>query len=187
MPSRRQRRQTEPMYLATAVSLDAAPLGRAASVVGDGGDVPDGLDLHPRGLQGPDGRLPAASRPLDANVEGAQPALLGRGGGRGGRLLGGEGRPLARPRAPRVSSPSSPSSRRRLLSFSTPHPIPPHGGGGERCCIFGSASSAKLLGSSSRGSWPAAAPCGCGRSCACAGPAPAGCAGGASPGRSRSP
>src|SRR2546425_13266812 len=97
MPSRRQRRQTEPMYLATAISLAAAPLGRAASVVGDGGDVPDGLDLPPRGLQGRDGRLPAAPWPLAANVQRTQAAFLGCGGGRGGRLLGGEGRPLARP------------------------------------------------------------------------------------------
>src|SRR5258707_14952213 len=80
MPSRRQRRQTEPMYLATSVSLDAAPLGRAATGVGDGGDVPDGLDLDPRGLEGPDGRLPAAPLPFHSDVEGSQAALPCRSG-----------------------------------------------------------------------------------------------------------
>src|SRR5262249_24865178 len=42
-------------------SLNPAPLGRATAVVGDGGDVLDGLDLHPRGLEGADRRLPSAS------------------------------------------------------------------------------------------------------------------------------
>src|SRR5262245_45037690 len=96
MPSRRQRRQTEPMYLATITLLDPPPLGRSATVVGDGGHVPDGLDLHPRGLQGADGRLAAAARALDPDVQGPQAVVLGgRGGGTGG-LLGGEGSALAR-------------------------------------------------------------------------------------------
>src|SRR5712691_3690247 len=191
MPSRRQRRQTEPMYLATSVSLDAAPLGRAATVVGDGGDVPDGLDLDPRGLEGPDGRLPAAPRPFDADVEGAEAALLGGGGAGGGRLLGREGRPLAG--ALEAQGPRAGPGDHVAFEVGDGHVGVVEGG-----VYVGDAVHHVLLlllrffraddlrhswppKPSSRGSWPAAAPCGCGRSCGCAGPARAGCAGGASP------
>src|SRR5688572_33110317 len=95
-PSRRLSRPVGPVYLATLRSLDPTPLGRPAAVVGDGGDVPDGLDLDPRRLQRPDGRLSAAPRPLHADVERAQAVVLGGGGGGGRRLLRREGGALAR-------------------------------------------------------------------------------------------
>src|SRR5262245_57510224 len=96
MPSRRQRRQTEPVYLATGPSLNPAPLGRPATVVRDRGDVADRLDLDAGRLQRADRGLAPAARALDAHVAGAQARLLG-GVGAGGRgLLRREGRPLAR-------------------------------------------------------------------------------------------
>src|SRR5215831_5805824 len=73
IPSRRQSRQTGPRILAkcspssecripgtepdASLPSHAAPLGRPASIVGNGCDVLDGLDLHADGLQGPDGGL----------------------------------------------------------------------------------------------------------------------------------
>src|SRR5260370_20075810 len=75
-PSRRQRRQTGSWGLAMAAS-DPAPLGRAATVVGDGRDVGDGGDLEARRLQAADGGLAAGARTLDADLDGLQ-ALLHR-------------------------------------------------------------------------------------------------------------
>src|SRR5206468_1903068 len=68
---------------------------RPAAVVRDGGDVLDRLDLHSRRLQGADRRLAAGSRPLDPDLERAQPVLLGRVGGGLSRDLRREGSPLA--------------------------------------------------------------------------------------------
>src|SRR5215217_5927670 len=75
---------------------DAAPLGRAAAIVGDGGDVLDALDLQAGGLQGADGRLPARAGALDEHVDLADAVLLGPAGGLLGRQLGRERGRLAR-------------------------------------------------------------------------------------------
>src|SRR5512133_789430 len=82
---------------------DAAPLGRAAAVVGDGGDVLDALDLQAGGLQGADGRLPARPRALDEHVDLADAVLLGPAGGLLGRQLGRERGRLARALEPDVA------------------------------------------------------------------------------------
>src|SRR5467141_625403 len=66
------------------VLLDAAPLGRAASVVGDGGDVDDG-----RGLE-------AGARTLDEDLDGLEPVLHRPPRRRLGGHLGGERRALTR-------------------------------------------------------------------------------------------
>src|SRR2546428_9417959 len=97
MPSRRHRRQTGPVLLATlTLPSIPGPLGRPATVVRDRGHVLDGLDLDPRRLEGPDGLFAAAAGSFDPDVQRPQPRLLGGGGGGGGRLLRGEGRSLAR-------------------------------------------------------------------------------------------
>src|SRR5215207_1590689 len=75
---------------------DAAPLGGAAAVVGDGGDVLDALDLQAGGLEGADGRLPAGAGALDVHVDLADAVLLGPAGGLLGRELGRERGRLAR-------------------------------------------------------------------------------------------
>src|SRR5215211_4551139 len=79
---------------------DAAPLGGAAAVVGDGGDV---LDLQAGGLEGADGRLPARARALDEDVDLADAVLLGPAGGLLGRELGRERGRLARTLEPDVA------------------------------------------------------------------------------------
>src|SRR5215211_1475217 len=89
------------MYL-LALS-DAAPLGRAAAVVGDGGDVLDALDLQAGRLQGADGRLPAGTGALDEHVDSADAVLLGSPGGLLGRQLGRERGRLARALEPDVA------------------------------------------------------------------------------------
>src|SRR6185369_13912326 len=48
---------------------DAPALGRAATVVGSGGDVLDGADLEADGTQGADRRLAARVRALDEDVD----------------------------------------------------------------------------------------------------------------------
>src|SRR5258708_23766912 len=75
---------------------DAAPLGRAATVVGDGRDVGDGGDLEARRLQAADGRLATGAGALDEDLDGLQAVLhrLARGVLRG--HLRREGRALAR-------------------------------------------------------------------------------------------
>src|SRR5829696_3932213 len=57
--------------------LYASPLRRAAAVVGDGGRVADGRDPNARGVDGADGRLAAAARPLDVYLGLLHPDLLG--------------------------------------------------------------------------------------------------------------
>src|SRR5690242_11979946 len=56
---------------------DAAPLGRAATVVRDGGDVGDGADLEAGGLQRPDGLLAARPGPLHVDLDLAHAVLHG--------------------------------------------------------------------------------------------------------------
>src|SRR4029450_11001924 len=60
---------------------DAAPLGRAAAVVGDGGDGLEALDFRGGRLQGADGRLPAGTGALDEHVDSADGVPLGAHGG----------------------------------------------------------------------------------------------------------
>src|SRR5688572_2402503 len=68
---------------------DAPALGRAATVVGGGGDVLDGADLEADRTQGPDRRLAARARALDEDVD-LLHAVVHRPapGGLGGHLRG---------------------------------------------------------------------------------------------------
>src|SRR5690349_15653415 len=75
---------------------DPAPLGRAAAVVGDGGDVLDGPDLEAGRLQRPDRGLAARTRALHEHVDLAHAVLLRTTGGVLGSHLRGERRRLAR-------------------------------------------------------------------------------------------
>src|SRR5215831_20242435 len=96
--SRRQRLQSGPVYRAMVVaySSDPAPLGRAAAIVRNRGDVLDRADLEPGRLQRPDGGLPARARTLHEHVNLAHAVLHGpAGGGLSGHLRG-ERRGLAR-------------------------------------------------------------------------------------------
>src|SRR3954471_18511640 len=70
MPSRRQSRQTASVYRAMVSRCsDAAPLGRAASVVRDGGDVGDGAHLEAGGLERADRLLAAGAGALDVDLD----------------------------------------------------------------------------------------------------------------------
>src|SRR4051794_6927759 len=79
-PSRRHSLQTGSVILAMIqralvftglvwAGLDAPLLGRAAAVVGQRGDVLDGLDVQAGRLQGGDGRLAARPGALDAHLD----------------------------------------------------------------------------------------------------------------------
>src|SRR5215831_7100907 len=96
--SRRQRLQSGPVYRAMVVaySSDPAPLGRAAAIVRNRGDVLDRADLQPGRLQRPDGGLPARARTLYEHVDLAHAVLHGPAGRGLGRHLRGERRGLAR-------------------------------------------------------------------------------------------
>src|SRR5438552_625804 len=83
-------------------ALDAAPLPRAASVVGHRGDVLDSQDLQSGGGEGPDGRLAPGAGALDEDVDFGEAVLLGPPGRRLGRELRGERRGLARTLEPDV-------------------------------------------------------------------------------------
>src|SRR6476660_7739211 len=77
-------------------ALDSAPLGRAATVVRDGGDVGDGADLEAGRLERADRLLTAGARTLHVDLDLAHAVLhraLGRAV-RGERRRG--GRALAR-------------------------------------------------------------------------------------------
>src|SRR6266576_4451150 len=72
-------------------ALDSAPLGRAAAVVRDGGDVGDGGDLEAGRLQRTDRLLAAGARTLHIDLDLAHAVLhrtLGRAVGRQGRRVG---------------------------------------------------------------------------------------------------
>src|SRR6476469_4227718 len=72
-------------------ALDAAPLGRAATVVRDGGDVGDGADLEAGRLERPDRLLAAGARTLHVDLDLAHAVLhrtLGRAVRREGRRVG---------------------------------------------------------------------------------------------------
>src|ERR1700722_2108602 len=93
--SRRQRLQSAPVYRAMCVaySSDPAPLGRAAAVVRNRGDVLNGTDLKAGRLQRPDGGLTARARTLHEHVDLAhamlhRPARSGLGGHLGGERSG---------------------------------------------------------------------------------------------------
>src|SRR5829696_3404200 len=60
---------------------DSAPLGRAASVVRDGGDVGDGAHLEAGGLEGADRLLAAGAGSLDVDLDLAHAMLHGALGG----------------------------------------------------------------------------------------------------------
>src|SRR4249919_3663856 len=76
--------------------LDASPLGRAATVMRDGGDIGDGADFEAGGLERTDRLLAAGSRTLHVDLDLAHAVLhraLGRTVSRQGRRVG---RALAR-------------------------------------------------------------------------------------------
>src|SRR5436190_23120417 len=56
-------------------ALDSAPLGRAAAVVRDGGDVGDGGDLEAGSLERPDRLLAAGTRTLHVDLDLAHAVL----------------------------------------------------------------------------------------------------------------
>src|ERR1700730_16792843 len=95
-PSRRQRRQTGSWGLAMWLlrDSDAAPLGRAATVVRDGRDVGDRRDLQAGGLQAADCGLAAGAGALDEDLDGLEAVLHGAPRRLLGRHLGGERRAL---------------------------------------------------------------------------------------------
>src|SRR5271163_1054333 len=76
--------------------LNASALGRTAAVMRLGGDIGDRADLQARGLQRPDGCLPARARALHEHVDLAHPVLLGLACGVLGRQLSGERRRFPR-------------------------------------------------------------------------------------------
>src|SRR5712691_9175117 len=76
-------------------ALDAAPLGRAAAVVRDWGDVGDGADFETGGLERPNGLLAAGARALHVDLDLAHPVLHGPLGRALSRQRGGIGRALA--------------------------------------------------------------------------------------------
>src|SRR6266566_4384020 len=71
-------------------------LARPAAVMGDRGDVADGGNGEPRGLQCPQGRFPARPGPRHLDLEGAHAVFHRLLGGILGRDLGRERRRLAR-------------------------------------------------------------------------------------------
>lgn len=64
--------------------------------MGDGGDIPDQLDLKTGRLQGPQGRFPARPRPFNKNVHRAHPIFHCFFGSLLGGQLGGKGGALSR-------------------------------------------------------------------------------------------
>src|SRR5690606_26105737 len=76
---------------------DAAPLRRAATVVGHRGDVLDRADLEAGSREGPDRGLPARAGTAHEDIDLLHPVLHGTTGGRLGAHLGGERRRLPRP------------------------------------------------------------------------------------------
>src|SRR5688572_2261168 len=74
------------------LALDAAPLGRAAAVMRDWGDVGDGADLEAGCLERSDGLLAAGSRTLHVDLDLAHAVLHGTFG----RALGRQGRRVRR-------------------------------------------------------------------------------------------
>src|SRR3954451_12668534 len=72
---------------------DPAPLGRAAAVVRDGGDVGNRADLEADSPERADRGLAARARALDEDVDGLHPVLhRPTTGGLGGHLRGVRGR-----------------------------------------------------------------------------------------------
>src|SRR3712207_5138028 len=84
------------LYLfALVCRSDATALGRAAAVVGNGGDVLDLTDLEAGRLQAPDGGLAAGAGTLHEHVDLAHAVFHRLAGGVLRRHLGREGRGLA--------------------------------------------------------------------------------------------
>src|SRR5690349_18857599 len=75
--------------------LDSAPLGRAATVVGDGRDVGDGGDLEAGGLERADRLLPSGTGALHEHLDMAHAVLHGALGGSVRAERGGIRRALA--------------------------------------------------------------------------------------------
>src|SRR5487761_1924800 len=76
--------------------LNAPPLGRAATVVGDWGDIADGGDCQARGLERANRRFPAAPGTADIDFDHLEAVFHGPAGGIFASKLGGERRALAR-------------------------------------------------------------------------------------------
>src|ERR1041384_1537259 len=75
--SRRQRWQSAPVYRAMyRYPSDPAPLGRAAAIVRNRGDILDRADLEAGRLQRPDRGLPARARALDEHLDLLEAVLL---------------------------------------------------------------------------------------------------------------
>src|SRR6185295_4041390 len=75
--------------------LDAAPLGRAAAVVRDGGDVGDRADFESGGLERPDRLLTAGAGALHVDLDLAHAVLHGAPGSAVSRERSSIGRALA--------------------------------------------------------------------------------------------
>src|SRR3954453_2479337 len=88
-------RQTDAGYRAICDSLDPAPLGGAAAVVRDGGDVGDRGDLESGRLEGADRLLAAGARTLHVDLDLAHAVLHRPLGGAIGRQRGRVRRALA--------------------------------------------------------------------------------------------
>src|SRR5512140_1061320 len=78
----------------TYLGSDAAPLGRAASVVRDGRDIGDGAHLEACGLERTDRLLAAGAGALDIDLDLAHAVLHGAAGGPVSGKRGGIGRAL---------------------------------------------------------------------------------------------
>src|SRR4051794_6652798 len=89
-------RQTDAVYRAMCDSLDPAPLGGAAAVMRDGGDVGDRGDLETGGLERADRLLATGARTLDVDLDLAHAVLHRALGGAIGGQGGGVRRALAR-------------------------------------------------------------------------------------------
>src|SRR5260221_10169630 len=78
-------------------ALDATPLGRAAAVMRDGGDISDGADLEAGSLQRPDRLLAPGAGALDVDLDLTHAVLHGPLGGPFSGQRGRVRRALARP------------------------------------------------------------------------------------------
>src|SRR2546430_4209805 len=78
------------------MSLHSPALGRTAAIVRNGGDVANGAPFQAGRRQSANGRLAARAGPADPHLQRADTMVARQVGSIHGRLLGGEGRALAR-------------------------------------------------------------------------------------------